>query len=330
MTIKEKYIRLIGIPLLALAIPFVTSATDYWQSTLISFMYTLIYWQGGWMIVQWMRRRYPRYEQTPKRLASQALIVFIFITVTTPLCMLLFREEHSIAEFAKGWLISMVASFVVVSIYESAYFFHKWRETKLETEKLKREHIQSQFETLKNQVNPHFLFNSLNTLTAIILENPNLAVEFVEKLSNVYRYVLQSKDRELVDLATELKFAKAFLFLHQIRFGDNLQFRVNISEKDLESSIAPLSLQILLENVVKHNIISQSKPLMVDIYIEKNYIIVKNNLQKKTIQESSTKIGLQNIINRYKYLTDKTVNVITTTKNFMVALPLLKIENAYA
>ncbi|MEM9981283.1 MAG: histidine kinase, partial [Bacteroidota bacterium] len=178
MTIKEKYIRLIGIPLVAFVIPFVAGSEDYWASARFSFTYTLIYWQGSWMIIRWMRKRYPRYEQTPKRLTSQVTIITLFITITTPLCLIFFEEAKTLENFAKGWIISMTASFVVISIYESAYFFHKWRETKLETEKLKREHIQSQFETLKNQVNPHFLFNSLNTLTAIILENPNLAVEF--------------------------------------------------------------------------------------------------------------------------------------------------------
>lgn len=330
-TIKEKYIRLFGIPILTLLIPFIFGARDsYWESAFTGFWYTLIYWQGGWMIVQFMRKKYPRYEQTEKRILLQAVVVVVFITVITPACEFISQSPLTFANYMRSWMISVAVTFVVISIYESAFFFDRWKLTMLEAEQIKREHIQSQYETLKNQVNPHFLFNSFNTLTTIILENQELAVKFVERLADVYRYVLQNKDKELVTVETELEFARAYLFLHQIRFGDNLKYVFKVDKRYLDSSIAPLSLQILLENAIKHNIISHSKPLTIEIYVENNHIVVKNNLQKKVITEASTEIGLQNIVNRYKYLTDQTVNIIHSASNFMVALPLLKIEKSYA
>lgn len=168
---------------------------------------------------------------------------------------------------------------------------------------LQKENLQSQYEVLKQQVNPHFLFNSLNVLTSLIKIEPDLAEKFSEQLSKVYRYVLENKDNELVDLNTELNFLEAYIFLLNIRFMDKLEVRVNISESRRYDKIIPLAMQLLIENAIKHNIMSRSNPLLIDIFIDdSNYLNVINNLQKRPSMVVSTGIGLKNILNRYQLL----------------------------
>jgi LytS/YehU family sensor histidine kinase len=178
-------------------------------------------------------------------------------------------------------------------------------------------------------VNPHFLFNSLNTLITLIPEDPQLAVAFVQKLSNVYRYVLQNKDKELVTLAEEMKVAEAYLFLLKTRFGENLRVHTDIPPGQLGKFIAPLTLQMLLENAIKHNVVSAEKPLHIDLYVEKDEVlVVKNNLQRKSSVPDSTQTGLANISQRYRLLCQQAVEVVVTASNFMVVLPLLTVERA--
>lgn len=192
-----------------------------------------------------------------------------------------------------------------------------------EAEQLKRENVQSQLETLKNQVNPHFLFNSLNTLAAIIPEDVDLAVEFVQKLSKVYRYILEIRDAQVVRLRDELVALQAYNFLLQIRFSTNLRIRVALPENRLDDWIVPLSLQMLIENAVKHNTISTQKPLVIEVFVEKDNVIVRNNLQRKNQSTDSTGLGLPNIQNRYQLLANQPVHVIVTAQTFTVSLPLL-------
>lgn len=220
-------------------------------------------------------------------------------------------------------IISLIVSIIATALGEAMYLFSLWQNALLDAEKLKQENLQSQFDALKNQVNPHFLFNSLNTLATIIPEDPKQSVEFVQKLSSVYRYLLQYKDDETVELRTELDCIDAYFFLQKIRFGDNLNVEINISKEYYGRLIPPLTLQILVENAIKHNVISKLKPLKVDIYIDDvGMLVTKNNLQKKNSVESSTKIGLQNLINRFKYLFDREIEIFETEKDFLVKVPL--------
>jgi LytS/YehU family sensor histidine kinase len=214
----------------------------------------------------------------------------------------------------------------VTLTYDSVYFFTQWRKTIIETEKLKKENILGQLQSLKNQVNPHFLFNSLNTLVSIIPEDPDLAVEFTKKLSKSYRYILEIKDKEVITVREELEFLKAFEFLLKIRFGDNIHFDVQVAEEYQEMEIVPLALQLLIENAIKHNVVSSEKPLNISIYVERDKLVVKNNLQKIKQVLPSTKTGLENIKNRYKFLANKTVDVIVTHTEFIVTLPLLQLK----
>jgi len=181
----------------------------------------------------------------------------------------------------------------------------------------------AKFESLKNQLDPHFLFNSLNVLTSLIGENPNQAERFTTKLSKVYRYVLEQRNKDLVPIEEELKFAKTYMELLGMRFEDAVKFNIPDIISTNELKIVPLSLQLLLENAVKHNVVSTSKPLTINIYEEDNYLIIENNINPKEALGKSTKIGLQNIADRYGLITQRGVKIKNNNKKFKVSLPLL-------
>jgi len=189
--------------------------------------------------------------------------------------------------------------------------------------KMQQENINSKIEILKSEVNPHFLFNSLNNLVGLIEENQAVAANYVQELSAVYLYVLKSKEKELVELSDEITFAKSYSFLLFKRYGSNLILTIDVPEKYLSHYVPPLCIELLIENAVKHNIVTPDKPLQMKIYTENNYLIVKNNLQLKSFSEPSTKIGLQNIEKRYALLTDEKIEIVKTKRDFIVKLPLI-------
>ena len=177
---------------------------------------------------------------------------------------------------------------------------------------------------MKTQVNPHFLFNNLNTLAAVIPEDPDLAVEFVQQMSKVYRHILEVKDESSILLKEELDVLKAYGFLLKTRFGKNLDIEINVPDEKLKQRIVPFSLQLLMENAIKHNIVSSEKPLKITVFAENGNLLVSNNLQMKNQVNESTGIGLDNIRNRYKLLGDKEVKVFDNGESFTVSIPLLE------
>ncbi|NDP20953.1 MAG: PAS domain S-box protein [Paludibacter sp.] len=189
---------------------------------------------------------------------------------------------------------------------------------------LQKENLQSQFDVLKQQVNPHFLFNSLNVLTSLIKLEPDLAEKFSEQLSKVYRYVLENKDNELVDLQTELNFLDAYIFLLNIRFVNKLKVNINIPEARRNDQIIPLAMQLLIENAIKHNTMSKSEPLHINIFIDENNMLnIVNNLQERPSQLASTGVGLKNILNRYQLLGITEPVFRKTTSEFIAQVPLV-------
>lgn len=202
-------------------------------------------------------------------------------------------------------------------------FLLNWKQAAIDMEKMKTEQVSSQYQSLKNQVNPHFLFNSLNALSSLVYDDQKKAVQFIRKLSEVYRYVLDKKDEEVVPLTEELGFARAFVFLQQIRFGEN--FKVEISGEESKGFIPPLAIQLLVENAVKHNVVSQSKPLILKIEIRRYDIVIENTINKKR-HTDSTGIGLSNLKARYKYLSNAPMDVIEEDGIFKVILPILDLQ----
>ena len=238
---------------------------------------------------------------------------------------------HNIDRFFSGRYLWQHVFYIILSFGVSAFihargFMIQWKNS-VKQESTKQEIVAktetAKFESLKNQLDPHFLFNSLNVLTSLIGENPQQAERFTTKLSKVYRYVLEQRNKDLVPIEEELKFAKTYMELLGMRFEEAVQFNIpdNISNNELK--IVPLSLQLLLENAVKHNVVSTSKPLTINIYEEGSYLIITNNVNPKEAIGKSTKIGLQNIADRYGLITEKGVKIENNNKTFKVSLPLL-------
>jgi LytS/YehU family sensor histidine kinase len=224
-------------------------------------------------------------------------------------------------------LISIMLCAAVLGVYETMFALSRWKSTLVETEKLRRENVQAQLDTLRSQVNPHFLFNSLNTLTSLVHDNPDLSVEFIQKLSRTYRYVLEIRDRELITLGEEMECVHAYLFLLNTRFGDNLKVNISIPGEAEKLYLAPLSLQLLIENAIKHNVVSNRKPLQIFIEVKDgDTLVVRNNLQKKEQEQAGTRSGLENIRNRYALLVKREIEVKESAEEFTVTLPLIKLE----
>lgn len=223
----------------------------------------------------------------------------------------------------RSWFILLILLVLVTALYG----WMKWRENRFQREAaLKKERIEGQLEVLKSQINPHFLFNSFNTLNSLIEQNPQLATEYVEKLSDFYRSILQHRNKDLITIEEELEMVENFTFLLKKRFGENLQLLFNI-HNDEPIFIAPLTLQMLIENAIKHNIISKARPLIIRITVAENWIEVTNNLQKKLTHQPSTQFGLQSIVSKYSLLSGLKVKIERNDNYFKVAIPIIK--NAY-
>lgn len=226
-------------------------------------------------------------------------------------------------------LNTVVTSFVSLFFYyfvERERWKNKLREEFIRAEQLQKENFRAQFESLKSQIDPHFLFNSLNILGALIYKDPGKAVQFVRQLSKVYRIVLDSNRKQVVPLRTELELVEAYVFLLKTRFGDQLDIQIDVPLGKMEYELPPTTVQMLVENAVKHNGYTSEEPLTIKVFIEGQYLVVVNNLQPRLEKAESSKVGLENILNRYSYLSDKQVEVMPTENEFIVKLPLLQEE----
>ena len=222
------------------------------------------------------------------------------------------------------WVTPWFAILVMALLVSAIYFFIRYREKRLrQIEQEKKEKVEFEFQMLKNQVNPHFLFNSFSTLISLIEEKPSQAVEYTEKLSDFFRIILQLKEEELIPLSQELVIIEDYYFLLKKRFGNNLEMKINLEEGVMNSVMPPMTLQILVENAVKHNIISKDKPLTINIYSRSSEIVVENNLQLKLTPEISTGIGLENISKRYRLKTDHEPRIEKSDQLFRVILPVI-------
>lgn len=336
--LQEKYLRFLGIVVLGFVMAYLIKDVHEFtfKNSMVSLSITFIMWEGARFIIFHFRRVYPQIKDTNKRLliTYSSVIAYVFLAnlvIKVLLALSGLGEPLTVYNLFKHFKTTIIASITVSVFYESLYFFSQWKTTIIEKESLKHQQVRSQFAALKNQISPHFLFNSLNTLVTLIAENQDLAIDFTQKLSEVYRYILQNKEKEVVSLEKELQFADSYIFLLKKRFDKNLQVFIDIPSEHLTHYVAPLSLQMLIENAIKHNEVSTAHPLSIYINIEnKNTLVVKNNLQRKRFVEHSTKTGLENIRKRYQHLSNRPIEVITTTSNFIVTLPLLQISSEEA
>lgn len=206
------------------------------------------------------------------------------------------------------------------------FFMNRLKKAQLEAEQLKKQNIEARFEALRNQINPHFLFNCFNVLSTLVHKDAEASSTFIAQLSNVYRYLLYNQENKIVPLKEELVFLDSYTYLLRTRFNENLLIENRISDSSDKIMVAPATLQMLIENAIKHNVASKKFPLKIMLEKQDHYIIVSNTLQKKETEEESTKIGLSNIVNRYKLLSDLSVIIQRTETLFIVKIPVLHIE----
>lgn len=234
-------------------------------------------------------------------------------------------EEFYKEEFQNGtfYLTALFITIIISVFFHAFYFYQALQKKKVTEQKIIAGTASAQFDALKNQLDPHFLFNSLNVLTSLIDENPEAAQQFTTALSKVYRYVLEQKNKELVTVDEELNFAKTYIRLLKMRFEDSIVFEIPEKSNNPEAKVVPLSLQLLLENAVKHNIVNSSNPLHIKIYENQGNLVVENRLQPKEVLKKSSGVGLANIKQRYSLLSNKVVNIKKTASHFSVAIPML-------
>lgn len=224
-------------------------------------------------------------------------------------------------------IVAIIVNTIAILIVEGVYMVKQWKNAIVEAEILKRESIESQFAALKNQIDPHFLFNSLNALDSLISQSPKKAKEFVSKFSKVYRYVLDVKDKLVIEIKEELEFIKSYYFLQKIRHNENLTLSINVEAEKLNYFIPALSIQMLVENAIKHNEISSKYPLHIEIFSDKGYLVVSNILRpKKGKVEKSTGIGIQNLKERYKHFSSRGPLFTVDNEKYIAKLPILKEE----
>ncbi len=288
-------------------------------------------WTGNSYIYGLLDKRYSWHDHLKKRAiyGSLALIGYSALAYLV-VQMIMFKlvygalPENPIYWTLRTSYIAILISFAVSLIFVVVAFFQYWKKSLLEAERFKAEMLQYKYEALQNQINPHFLFNSFNVLSDLVYEDQNKAIAFIRQLSQLFRYVLDSRDRELVTIKEELEFIEAFSYLLQTRFEDKLIIQQEFEARE-DEMIVPMTLQLLIENCVKHNEISASQPLTVKIMRTGDYLKVENNLQLKSAGLDSKKTGLSNIRQQFKFFTDKEIVLTETDHSFSVEVPVIKL-----
>ncbi len=308
---------------------YLNGSGNWKTSLLFSFGITTLGWLSFTWPLQALLKRYFDWKNHPTRsfiffLLFSALygglLMYAYIRIVTPLFHIQVRKEDYIINITFSILITLIITLII----SLRYFLHQWKKGVDEAKELQEAISDSRYETLKNQVNPHFLFNALNTLTTLIHEDQHKAAAFVQQLSRVFRYALQYADQHTVDIQKELQVTDAFLLVCQQRFAGKLHYRIEVTET---GQIMTHSLLMLVENAIKHNEISTARPLHIKVYTEDHYVCVANNLQVKKAIDGSNGIGLGNLQQRYRHITRKPVLVADTADQFIVKIPLLSDED---
>lgn len=306
---------------------------DFWSSSIISMIFWFVLAEGNGYLGDRIDERISWIHEPVKRFLVGIVVLFTYTTLASLIVLYFFIEFYIGVDFfyqlTHNWMgnlsLPLSITLFVAIVLHGRGFLMSWRQAAINVEKLKSENIASQYESLKNQVNPHFLFNSLNALSSLVYSDQDRAVKFIRKLSEVYRYVLDHQMDEVVTIKEELEFVESFVFLNKIRFGENLKVTISGFDKSNEQyMIPPLAIQMLLENCFKHNIVSKQNKLEVEIYFEGDSIVVKNNNNPKKPDENSSGLGLRNIKSRYEFLTERPVEINQEEKFFVVKIPLLK------
>ena len=337
--LNDKLFRFFGIPLIAFLGHIIfynrndsgEESFGFWTIYLLSLAETMILWEVNRLVFLFYRNRFPDLQDTKRRIAHAFVASMLVTIVVRALNIYLYDKTQfwgyrfPLEAYLHAIAVALLFVIVVGGVYEAAYYFRKWRSMAVEAEALKKENLQTQLDSLKVQINPHFLFNSLGSLSSLIAEDQKQAQKFVNEMASVYRYLLQSNEKELVTLQNEVEFLEAYIGMLTTRFPEGLRVNFQLDDEDREKMLPPLTLQLLLENAVKHNVVLASKPLQINITSEGQSILkICNNIQPKTSPVSSNKMGLHNIITKYKLLNQPEVTVLQTSESFCVSIPLIK------
>ena len=308
-----------------------SSSNEFLEDFLFYQLYAFVLGYSNMFFFDYMEKKDWKANDTIKRIAlgmiGSVVItligLFILRVVTSVFYYGVTFKDFIANEGIRNYQFGLWVTLTIVVIFHVAYFYNRYQKNKIKEQKVIAGTASAKFDALKNQLDPHFLFNSLNVLTSLIEENPNSAQKFTTSLSKVYRYVLEQKNKDLVTVDEELDFARTYMSLLKMRFEDSIVFEIPEKANDPESKVVPLSLQLLLENAVKHNMVTTSKPLHIKIYEHNGNLVVENNLQTKQIVKKSSGVGLENIKQRYQLLTTRTVNINQQADSFAVAIPML-------
>lgn len=342
---NDRWLMLAGIPLISALTALLFAQVEYADPFSLEALsacfalglcYTTVYWLPIRYIIMRLRTVDALRNNTKLRIALMAVSVVsivVGVKLVVALATSLLPAEQTLvngtqeASQAYDIIISLILCVMTVAIYESMWYFARFRDAALAQEQLAKRQMQSQLTSLRDQVNPHFLFNSLNTLASIIPEAPDKATRFVQRLSAVYRRVLEHGEASTVTLGEELDALDDYLFLMHVRFEDKLRVDIQVDPAMRALHVVPLSLQMLVENAIKHNIVSQERPLHIRIEAAPTYVRVTNTLQLRIVKETSTGIGLTNIRERYRLLGAAPIEVAETATAYTVELPLLPAQS---
>jgi LytS/YehU family sensor histidine kinase len=307
-------------------VPCRENIPNYLIVTFFSACLWIALWMGNGNLTHYLSQHIS-WVQFPIRRLVIGVASTVAYTVGVVLIIVEAWEYFLQVDIGNTWYVvsySLVITFLISLFLHGREFLIQWRKSAIEAEQFQKESVRAQYESLRNQVNPHFLFNSLNALTNLVYEDQDKAVRFIKQLSEVYRYVLETRDREVVPLRDELKFLDSYLFLQQIRYGNKLQITVNLS--DIQAAVPPLALQMLIENAIKHNVISEEDPLEIRMFAETGFLVVENNLHRKNVLPGeSAGLGLDNIRRRYGFLDARAMSATECDGKFVVKLPLLNL-----
>jgi two-component system, LytTR family, sensor kinase len=296
----------------------------------ISVTITILVWEGNLWLDYLMDLKLPWEKYPGRRIMIHLPAGIIFSVGAIYFSMLVFdillcpegAQPHG-GFMPLALTIGTLVSILVLSLEVSTQFFRKWKRSLVEVEKYKAQSLQAQLQNLKDQINPHFMFNNLSVLSSLVYKDQDKAVDFINQLSKVYRYLLDSHNCEMVRLEEELNFVQSYTYLLQIRFDKNLVVHFDISEDSKRLLLPPMALQILIENAIKHNEVSEQLPLNIHIRTENTSLEVSNNRQLRSSSENGSKNGLKNIRERYKFFTTREMEILETASAFTVKIPLL-------
>jgi len=289
-------------------------------------------WTGNAQISKYLDYKLPWLEYGTVRFFSQLASGLIYSLLVINLSYFVLKslfttDPPSIAQIIVMNTYGVLIVLPVISIYFGVHFLRSWRKSELEAEKFQKESIKSQLEALKNHLDPHFLFNNLNILSSLIDKDKDLSQAYLEKFAEIYRVILQSNVTEVIPLSKEMDFINAYIYLIKIRFEENIEISMQLDSESTSKMLPPLTLQMLVENAIKHNIITESKPLKIEISSNgSQWLIVKNNLNPKPTAKNDSGSGLENIENRYAYFTNEKIKLKNDGDYFTVEVPLIEVD----